>query len=537
MPSQQSAAQRLRAAAHSGRQDFRQHGGRVSGPGTASSDSIPAQLSNGEFVLPADTVQAVGVTRLRALVKGTHQPSRKPKRRNHLADGGMPDDPSKPKPSSFGDAAAATTNPGVTQLQPTRDAASQIPTNGYPAAPKPDGSQNAWSNSELGRNVSNTMAALPGIGGIGRVAATGGALSKGINAGAGAVDGASRLLVAGGGILSGSPTASAASPANPAASTNSLVSTAMDPDSMPAAASTASGSTPNSRVTRAGNSYSGANVTGDVSINGRAPGSGGGPISAQNMAAANGLAQSQEAASLARSGLDGQAGTDAGAQFSAPTVAHSGNDWAARQRLKNLETSASSIMNTERWGGKGAFHNPAVQNFVNASRADLAAQGKAPELQLKTNEINASVQRTALTEAGANTREAGRNAVDRGRLALDTSTQAIKNRSLERIDGAQQQYLNADTAQARTTAADRLRALSGQREESPWKAVATRGERRSDGSEAEGGISLYNTQTAEIRSTNQRPAASSAPPDGTRVLGKDGRTYEVRNGQPVLVGN
>jgi hypothetical protein len=31
-------------------------------------------------------------------------------------------------------------------------------------------------------------------------------------------------------------------------------------------------------------------------------------------------------------------------------VAHSGNDWAARQRLKNLETSASSIMNTQRWG-------------------------------------------------------------------------------------------------------------------------------------------------------------------------------------------
>ncbi len=537
MPSQPSAAQRLRAAAHSGRQDFRQHGGRVSGPGTATSDSISAQLSDGEFVLPADTVKAVGEQRLRALVKGTHQPSRKPKRRNHLADGGMPDDSNKPKPSSFGDAAAAATNPGVTQLQPTRDAASQIPTNGYPAAPKPDGSQNAWSNSELGRNVSNTMAALPGIGGVGRVAATGGALSKGINAGAGAVDGASRLLVAGGGILSGSPTASAASPANPAAFTNSPVSTAMDPDPMPAAASTASGSTPSGHVTRVGNSYSGANVTGDVSINGRAPGSSGGPISAQNMAAANSLAQNQEAASLARASLNGQAGTDAGAQFSAPTVAHSGNDWAARQRLKNLETSASSIMNTERWGGKGASRNQAAQSFMDASRADLAAQGKAPELQQKTNEINAGLQRTAMAEAGANTREAGRNAVDRGRLALDTGTQAIKNRSLERIDGAQQEYLNADTAQARTTAADRLRALSGLREESPWKAVATRGERRSDGSEAEGGVTLINTQTGEVRGSGQRPPPTPAPPDGTRVMGEDGRFYEVRNGKRVLLGS
>ena len=550
MPSQPSAAQRLRAAAHSGRQDFRQHGGRVSGPGTATSDSIPAQLSDGEFVLPADTVKAVGEQRLRALVKGTHQPSRKPKRRNHLADGGMPDDPNKPKPSSFGDAAAAATNPGVTQLQPTRDAASQIPTDGYPAAPKPDGSQNAWSNSELGRNVSNTMASLPGIGGVGRVAATGGALSKGINAGAGAVDGASRLLVAGGGMLSGSPTASAASPANPAASTNSPVSTAMDPDSSTATSSSTSSSAPSGNVTRVGNSYSGTNVTGDVSINGRAPGSGGGAISAQNMSAANGLAQSQEAASLVRNSINAQSGSDAGAQFSAPTVTHSGNDWAARQRLKDLETSASSITNRAEWrsgsstSAWGSRHNQGandpdgkITRFNAALQADLAAQGKAPELQQKTNEINAGLQRIAMTEAGANTREAGRNAVDRGRLALDTGTQAIKNRGLERIDSAQQEYLNADTAQARTTAADRLRALSGQREESPWKGVATRGERRKDGTEAEGGFTLYNTLTGEVRDANQRPAASSAPPDGTRVLGKDGRTYEVRNGQPVLVGN
>ena len=540
MPSQPSAAQRLRAAAYSGRQDFRQHGGRVLGPGTATSDSIPAQLSDGEFVLPADTVKAVGEQRLRALVKGTHQPSRKPKRSNHLADGGMPEVPNKPKASNFGDAAAATINPDVTLLQPVRDAASQIPTDGYPISPKPDGSQNAWSNTELGRNVSNTMAALPGIGGVGRVAATGGALSKGINAGAGAVDAASRLRVAGGGMLPGvgmGAAAAAASPASSAPPATSPANAAIDPDPTPASASLTPGSAPMGNVTRVGNSYSGTNVTGDVSINGRAPGSGGGPISAQNMAAASALAQNQETSSLARSDVSAQADTDTGAQFSSPTVTHSGNDWAARQRLKNIETSASSIMNTQRWGGKNAQLNPAVQNFIDAQRADLAAQGKVPDMQLKTNEINAGLQRSAMAEAGANTREAGRNAVDRGRLALDSSTQAIKNRSLERIDSAQQEYLNADTAQARTTAADRLRALSGQREESPWKGIATRGERRKDGSEAEGGFSLYNTQTGEIRDASLQPPAIPAPPEGTRVLGKDGRTYEVRNGQPVLVGN
>lgn len=48
--------------------------GFVAGKGTATSDSIPARLSNGEYVLPADTVRAVGVEALDALRESTHQP-------------------------------------------------------------------------------------------------------------------------------------------------------------------------------------------------------------------------------------------------------------------------------------------------------------------------------------------------------------------------------------------------------------------------------------------------------------------------------
>ena len=48
--------------------------GFVSGKGTGTSDSIPAQLSNGEYVLPADTVRAVGVDKLDALREATHKP-------------------------------------------------------------------------------------------------------------------------------------------------------------------------------------------------------------------------------------------------------------------------------------------------------------------------------------------------------------------------------------------------------------------------------------------------------------------------------
>jgi len=40
------------------------YGGYVSGPGTPTSDSIPAMLSNGEYVISAKAVQAAGVPML-----------------------------------------------------------------------------------------------------------------------------------------------------------------------------------------------------------------------------------------------------------------------------------------------------------------------------------------------------------------------------------------------------------------------------------------------------------------------------------------
>ena len=37
-----------------------QGGGEITGPGTGTSDSIPARLSDGEFVITADAVQGMG---------------------------------------------------------------------------------------------------------------------------------------------------------------------------------------------------------------------------------------------------------------------------------------------------------------------------------------------------------------------------------------------------------------------------------------------------------------------------------------------
>ena len=92
--------------------------GFVVGKGTGTSDSIPARLSNGEYVLPADTVKAVGVEALDSLRAATHTPVKheQAKAAHGFFAGGTPGgvDEEKRK-SSFGDAAAVARSPGVTQ--------------------------------------------------------------------------------------------------------------------------------------------------------------------------------------------------------------------------------------------------------------------------------------------------------------------------------------------------------------------------------------------------------------------------------------
>ena len=53
-------------------------GGFIAGPGTGTSDSIPAMLSNGEYVVRAAAVRKIGVPTLNALNRG----------RTHFAEGG-----------------------------------------------------------------------------------------------------------------------------------------------------------------------------------------------------------------------------------------------------------------------------------------------------------------------------------------------------------------------------------------------------------------------------------------------------------------
>lgn len=569
-------------------------------------DSIPGMFKPGEFVLPPDTVHAMGGKEaLQGVVDATHTPVaayglNAPRASGPLskaapqlglkpevffANGGAPEDqlrqpglglaPSaSPSPSNTfpgnrlpGNSGFSSAPPSAPAASPTpapagmtdgqrADALAQIPTGG-PKAPAADGSQDSWSNTEAGRNVGNAVAALPGLGGVGRVAATGGAISRGLNAASTAVNNAGRAVNAAPAIAAGlyggaSPAAAASLAASPPATFSggagrgTFNPALVSPNaSTPQAGSTADA--PSNQVMDGMYSHGRGQYSDQAGGMGFPAGFTGKP-NARNMAAADNLAASNTAPAAA-----GSAPEEAGFGLRAPAVAHSGNDWAARQRLKDLGTSASSIMNTQRWVGRGAPNNAAVQNFIDASRADLAAQGKEPDMQMRTNEVNAGLRRSAMAEAGADRRAQGqiglglgqlalgaqRNQLDAQRITNDERLRAPQIRAAERIGQLQEQYLNAKNPQEQAAIAAQIRAYSGKDSDS-WKAVALQGGTDAQGNKTESILGAVNERTGEMRRMGaQQPSAEvvitndaagrvafAQLPAGATYTGPDGKQYK-----------
>ena len=86
------------------------------------------------------------------------------------------------------------------------------------------------------------------------------------------------------------------------------------------------------------------------------------------------------------------------AAVQAPTVLHSGNDWASRNALRSAEVSASSMTNQQGYGGLftrrgvvGGLRGPtaATKAYEAAVDQDLKLRGAQPGVGLKAAEINA----------------------------------------------------------------------------------------------------------------------------------------------------
>lgn len=564
------------------------HQGHVRGPGTATSDSIDAKLSDGEFVLPADTVRTVGAKTLRDLVTATHEPSGKPPRRGHFADGGMPGGEERNRPSSFGDAAAAAGNPGVTQLgaapapmaspapaptpAPAADVANipqpaqmplpagansfgdasaaardssvaQIP-RGDQRAPSADGSQDRWANTELGRNVTNSLAAMPGVAGaLPAVVKTGGAISSGLSA-------ASRLLNAGASIAAAGP--APASAAGPAPSATSLPSTgagagrgavnppAVDPGAATPMVPAAVGPQITSDVTRKGNSYSGANIAGDITINGQARRNGG-QISDQNMTAANNLAASQEQG--ARGRLMSAGGQQPGFTGVIGQQSGNGNMWSRtpEQQRRDAQVQAGSIHRQTAAKGNAALK--AIEDrALESVRGDGALQREELQQAGATQRTGMQEQggtaRTRLMETGRNDRFGQEQGLARDRFGLEQTTAGYQNRSAQRIEAAQQALEAAGDDPAKLSAArQRLLGLQGKVDEPRWKGIALQGATDAMGNKTEGVLAAVNERTGEVRRIDQggRASAPAALPSRDQLVA--GQTYQTARGQAVWDGS
>lgn len=234
------------------------------------------------------------------------------------------------------------------------------------------------------------------------------------------------------------------------------------------------------------------------------------------------------------------------AGFRAPTVAHSGNDFAARKRLENMATAASSITNTERWGGKGASRNPAVQAYEAAVKADLQAQGLQPDVDTKVMGFNANLmreqmnqdgatQRAVMQEAGADRRDSRRAGLESRKLGMEETAQGFQTRQAQRIEGLYQQYDAAKTDQERAAIAAQIRTYQGKEAPAEWGVHVTPTIKNADGSTSEGSVYRYNKRTGQVEAVAGNSSASGpatprtkaeydALPKGAQYM-RDGKTF------------
>lgn len=416
-------------------------------------------------------------------------------------------------------------------------------------------------DSELGRNVVNTAMALPGVGGAAKAVGAVPAVSRLMGAGVTGIStlgGAAKAVAPYAVPAAGLGGASIASqPDQPQTQSNAAQRLGPQPSSAPpgqgqvpaqsmnAPAQTAAAAMPNSQANQinydsATKTYSGTNVgAGAQIVNGR----GGGAISAQNMLAANELAADQQRSSVSRLATIGNVPqSPQRSMMVAPTVSHSGNDFSARKQLENLKTSASSITNTARWGGRNAERNPSVIAYQQALQADLAAQGKQPDMEMQTMGLNAGMAREQLHQDGTNTRAAMGERTAAQRLALDgrrldgeQEVQGIQTRQAQMIEEAQKAVLNAQTDGARTAAQQRLSTLTG-KGGSSYKLHVTPQTKNMDGSTTMGSVFRLNESTGDVQRVDEGGSGDgpvkvssqqqlNALPAGSVYVGPDGKQY------------
>ena len=295
---------------------------------------------------------------------------------------------------------------------------------------------------------------------------------------------------------------------------------------------------------------------------GFAPGAGN--PSANNIAAADALA-SRSAADVA--GLVAAQDARGFQPQQAPQVRHSGNDWQARNDLRNLEVSASSITNQPRWSGQGGRQAagsvpPAVAAYQAALQTDAELRRAVPSMDQMAMRENAATQRTGMQEQGSNARntldntvrmadvgvrgfdaqarranDARRASVDERRMTLDENTGNISIRAAQRLESLQTRYAEAKTDADRAKIAKEIRDLSGKSDETAdWAVQVTPQTKNPDGSTSEGSVIRYNKRTGEVQTVNGANRLTKDSPQVQQIVNDTSLTRDERKARLQALG-
>lgn len=548
-------------------------------------DTIPAMVKPGEFVLPPDTVHALGGPQaLQGVVDATHTPAPEAaivphgfEPRMFFSNAGLVQEEQQ-RANSFGDAAAAAASPGVAQVGATAAPAastSSSPGNTFPGnrlqgdsgaggapvgaadvpkpvqPPAPAPTANA---SPTGLYMQDRAQELKDQWGQGQYAQAVGTAARTAVQGLGmyGVEAADKLTSPwvdaakgfGTGLLGSDVSAPAvAAPAaaqSPAARAGAdtpadqrLASGTQPAPGASAASELAAPRGPSSNVTKTVGpdgrvTYSGANVGGDITVNGEAPRNGG-QVSAQNMAAAENLARGFQPGMVAAAAENPTRGSGP-AGVAAPVVRHSGNDWQARKDLENAATAASSIMYRPsfestgmgrfRHGGQPAGDAPAVAAYQAALATDQALKSAQPGTEAAAMSANANLQREGMQQAGETARTGMRVGVDQQRAITDArlADSKITARGFDIEAARQRAQLSAvltnpnSTAQDKAQAQKGLAAMQGKDPHDRWRLHVTPTVKNQDGSTTEGGVWRINEASGQTERVDQGQGGAAAPP-------------------------
>ena len=392
---------------------------------------------------------------------------------------GYPQNPAQPpaftspqprRPTSFGDAAAATNNPGVTQL-PNSPAQGNGWRTKAVIGGAADDAQAAWNRGgtegvagAIGAAARGAITAGPAAVGelayntVAPVATAAKGFWNGLTGGGGAPTPATTLASA----VPGAPPQAA--PTAPNQTDQRLAMGTQTAQSTAPALPTTSAPAPSAQP--AGNEIAPGvyrNAPGQYSDNAQGmnmPAGFTGRPNPQNMAAAANLAASQQAPTV-RSMAEAALSQPSGVQ--APVVRNSTNDWAARKALENAATAASSITaNGSAWDKTGRGDSPAQAAYKAALATDQALQQAQPGMDQAAMRENAGIQREGMQQQGSTARDAERNAISRDELGLRRTAAGFQNRAAQRMEDLSGVLLDPNaTPEQRSVAQRNLAALSG----------------------------------------------------------------------------